>query len=220
MRTRTKRLIAAIGLTITLIAGTCPAYAAGGKVTISIKNEPAAAQENLKPSKQAIMKTLSQHMTGDMLEYFSKHHGVIYVGTWQGAGYTLLAIDSNGKPMIPDEVMTDKTYPLEMHISNCDETSGYMDDYVLHEFGHVFDARYGITRNPQWDAVIASEMPAVQAVMSTITNGAHYTTTPEVLAQVYAAYSGGNDVVGGAQTLQAAPYTAGIIKAYEEGTVR
>ena len=210
---RTGKLIASLLAVLVLVFGVSPVYAENN-VTLTIKNEEADAGTNLKKEKALIAQSLAKHIPGDMIQYFTTHHGVIYIGTWNGAGYTMLAVGADNKPMIPDEVFKD--YPMEMHISTQDAAIGYMDDYVLHEFGHVFDARYGITRNPAYDAYVAMELPAIYMAMQGVTtDDTHYTTTPEAFAQVYAAYRGGDDVVGGRAVLQAAPYTVGIIKAFE-----
>ena len=206
--------ITAFVLVMALAMAPCTAHAAQ-RVQLKVRYMDDAASAALPTAREEAANILVTAVPADMIQYFTDHHGTIYIGSWDGSGgQTMLAIDEKMKPQIPDVVYKD--YPLDMYVNAKDMAYGFLDDYLIHEFGHVFDARYGITRNPAYDAVIAAEIPAItQANLGIITDPMHYATTPEAFAQVYAAYRGGKNIVGGEATLNAAPQTVQIIKAFE-----
>lgn len=185
------------------------------KLQLKVRYMDQASEAALPGARETAAQILIKSVPADMIKYFSDHHGTIYIGSWDGSGgQTMLAIDDKMKPQIPDVVFPD--CPLDMYVNGKDMGYGFMDDYLIHEFGHVFDARYGVTRNPAYDQVIASEIPAItQANLGIITDPMHYATTPEAFAQVYAAYRGGQDIIGGPATVAAAPGTVRIIKELE-----
>ena len=187
----------------------------GVSYKLDIKYKDAGNKPTLQAPLKAVAGIVTDQIPRDMVKYFCMHHGIIYVDVWHGGGgYTLLAADDGNKPHIPDTLYEGHT--MDMVINGQDLSYGYLDDYVIHEFGHVFDARYGITSNPEYDAIVTSEMPGVVKANELIyTDPAHFSTTPEAFAQVYAAYIGGNGIEGGAETLMAAPKTVEIIKKFE-----
>lgn len=181
-----------------------------------IKYKDSSQQGMYEKARMQIAEAIADKVPAGIVSYFFEHHGAIYIGSWENnGGYTELAVDNDEKPMMPDTVFDD--YPCNMYISVADSEYGFLDDYVIHEFGHVLDAKFRITKNPAYNNIIASETAAVVAAnKETSVDAGHYSETPEAFAQVCAAYWGGDDTVGSAATLSAAPQILKLIKEFEE----
>lgn len=180
-----------------------------------IKYKDVSQQGQYEKARRQIAKAIADKVPDNLVSYFFEHHGVIYIGLWEdNGGYTEFAVEEDNKPMMPDSVFED--YPCNMYISVADSDYRFLDDYVIHEFGHVLDAKFRITKDPAYNNTIASETAAVvTANQTTSVDAEHYSSTPETFAQVCAAYWDGADAVGSQATVAAAPGTLEIIKKFE-----
>ena len=99
-----------------------------------------------------------------------------------------------------------------MTINTHDYIDHNTDDYVLHEFGHVFDAKNGVTNNPVYRQIILSEMGTFNsAIAAYYYDKTHFTTVQEMFAELFAAYLDPDGVFMGHEKLAAAPNSVKII---------
>ena len=220
MKTWQVRTAAAMTVMLLMVQSTVPAF--------SYEDEPQ------KPSSQAskfviadlndftsvmayaqVINSINDNIPKEIVDEFIKHGGFVNIESYEGnnSGVTYLALDDNGHPDFPDVYYIN--CPTRMYISPNDSIYYYPKEYVVHEFGHVFDAMYHITADPDNYAKIQAEAPAIDAILAPyyVTPG-HFSAPEEALAQVFASIYAPKDVRCAEQVIAAAPETVSIIRRY------
>ncbi|MBO5551383.1 MAG: hypothetical protein J5966_05435 [Lachnospiraceae bacterium] len=161
-----------------------------------------------------VINAVNDRVPQDVIRTFQAHGGFINIEAHDGnnSGMTYLALDDNGYPEFPDVYYSN--YPTKMYISPNDAKDYFPREYVIHEFGHVFDAMYHITADPENRAKIEAEAPAINAILDPYyVKPGHFSTPEEALAQVFASVYGKEYVRAADEVVAAAPETVRIIRA-------
>ena len=158
-------------------------------------------------AKYTIIATIKGYVPERLLEDFIEHKGEIEIeneGYGTGGGSTTLILYDNDTIELP--------IPAHMAINTDGEKDQHVDDYVLHEFGHVFDAINGVTNDDLYREIIMSEMDVFnKAIAKYYEDEDHFKIPQEMFAEVFAAYIDPENVYKADEKLNAAPKTAKVI---------
>ncbi len=171
---------------------------------------PIIVMENIADSeaKYTIIATMRGYLPEKLIEQFVEHKGEIHIentGYGTGGGYTTLLLYDDDTISFPT--------PAHMSINTEGEADQYVDDYVLHEFGHVFDAINGVTNDDLYREIILSEMSAFnEAIAEYYEDKEHFRIPQEMFAELFAAYMDPENVFMAEEKLEAAPNSAKVIE--------
>lgn len=202
--------------------GTVPRIIYGIIITLSIcigsagyaKAEPVAdiinASEAEEDAKYTVIAAIRGFVPSKLIDEFREHNGTIEVlnkGYGAGGGTTYLILFGDNTIALPS--------PVNMDINTNDYSDQHTDDYVLHEFGHVFDAKNGLTNNPSYRSMIMEEIPAFNAACAQYyVDPTHFSSPQEMFAELFAAYLDPDGVFLGHEKLAAAPKSAAFLDAF------
>lgn len=194
---------AVLAITGMLIAG-APARAEAASLNPVIEMDDIANSE----AKYTIIAAIKGYVPEKLLNQFLAHKGTIVVentGFGTGGGYTTLLLYDDDTISFPT--------PAHMSINTEGEEAGHVDDYVLHEFGHVFDAINGVTNDELYRDILLSEMDAFnEAVAGYYEDKNHFTIPQEMFAELFAAYLDPENVFKAREKLKSAPKSVKVIE--------